>query len=93
MPLESLSRNAGDCDTRAVLLGSTLANVTGTGMVFLESGSHLLVGIRTPPRQGERFVSLQGVDFVLVEPNETHPLGVVGANAQANAQVRIIQVL
>jgi hypothetical protein len=75
MPLETVYRGFGDCDTKSVLLATFLANLQGMGVVFLIGNGHAFVGVRGPPRPGDRFVTIQGVHHVLIETTSFWPVG------------------
>ena len=76
MPLETLYHGKGDCDTKSLLYASIVANMRDPHIVFLvgkQGHEHLFVGIRGVPRKGDRFITLNGVKYVLLEL--TAPLG------------------
>lgn len=75
MPLETLATGRGDCDTRCALLASLLASTKGTSVIFLEGQSHAFVGLLGAPRQGDRYVTVQGLQYVLVELTSPMPVG------------------
>lgn len=77
MPLETLQNGWGDCDTKCFLLASVLSNVDGLPAVFLEGEHHMFIGVACPPRPGDRYVTVQGIDFVLVETTTPWPLGAI----------------
>lgn len=75
MPLESLYRGCGDCDTKSVLFASMMANVPGTHVLFMLGEGHAFVGVRGVPRRGDRFVNLRGAKYILVELTYPWPVG------------------
>jgi hypothetical protein len=93
MPLETLANRAGDCDTKSLLLASILANIRGAGILFLEGSDHVFVGLRMPPRQGDSYVRVQGLEYVLVEVTTPWPLGSVSqdvAEGMARNEFKVI---
>ncbi len=78
MPLETLYRGCGDCDTKSLLFASLMANVPNQHVVFLagkKGNEHLFVGVRGVPRPGERHVTKQGAKYVLIEMTYPWPIG------------------
>jgi len=75
-PIGLFTDNKGDCDTKAVALGSIL-NSWGINHVFLLMKDHLFMGIELPKRPGEKSFSYAGRTFILAEPAGVgFPLGV-----------------
>jgi len=77
-PLETLYRGIGDCDTKSALYASIVANMRDPHIVFLvgkNNHEHLFVGVRTVPRKGDRFITLKGVKYVLLELTAPLELG------------------
>jgi len=95
MPLETLVTRAGDCDTKALLLASILANVRGAGILLLEGNDHVFVGLRMPPRAHDRYVRVQGIEYVLVEVSTPWPLGSIPESVMAGlarSEFRVVRV-
>lgn len=75
-PIGLFTDNKGDCDTKAVALGSILDS-WGINYVFLLMPEHLFMGIELPKRSGERSFSYAGRSYILAEPAGIgFPLGV-----------------
>ena len=75
MPLETLDKGEGDCDTKSLLFASILANVPDQHLVFLTGQGHLFVGVRAVPRKGDHFVEIQGARYLLIEMTSPWPIG------------------
>jgi hypothetical protein len=75
MPLETLYVGKGDCDTKSILFASMIANLENQHVIFMEGQGHLFVGIRDVPRRGDYFVTIKGVDYVLIELTSPWPIG------------------
>lgn len=74
-PVGLLTDNMGDCDTKAVALGSILKSY-GIGFVFLITSDHLFMGIEISRRETDRTFKYGGKSYVLAEPaGEGFPLG------------------
>lgn len=71
VPLETLYNGHGDCDSKAALFASLMANLADARVIFVRGANHIFAGIRTQPRPSERYVRLRGDNFVLIEL--THP--------------------
>ncbi len=75
-PIGLFTDNKGDCDTKAVALGSILDS-WGINYVFLLMPDHLFMGIELPKRDGEKSFSYAGKTYILAEPAGIgFPLGV-----------------
>lgn len=77
LPLEVLANGWGDCDSKCFLLASLLANVDGAGVILLQGENHMFLGVACPPRPLDRYVTVQGIDYVLVEVTHPWPLGTI----------------
>jgi hypothetical protein len=93
MPLETLQNGSGDCDTKCFLLASVLANVRGVPAVFLEGERHMFIGVACPPRPGDRYVTVQGIDFVLVETTTPWPFGAIPRSIEDGLQANRYKVI
>ena len=92
MPLETLHNGWGDCDTKCFLLASVLSNVDGLPMVLLEGEHHMFLGVACAPRAGDRYVTVQGTDFVLIETTTPWPLGAIPRSIEDGLQANRYQV-
>jgi len=74
-PIGLFTDNMGDCDTKAVALGTVLKNY-GIGFVFLITTDHLFMGVEVAKRPTDRSFQYAGKSYVLAEPaGEGFPLG------------------
>lgn len=78
MPQEALVTGEGDCDTVSMLFSGLTANLK-TAKVVLVVGQrgfkHAFVGVRGVPRRGDRYISVRGSRFILIELTNPFPLG------------------
>ncbi|MBZ0269446.1 hypothetical protein K8I85_14925 [bacterium] len=74
-PVELLHNKWGDCDSKCLLFASLLENFPGQNVVFLVGNDHMFAGVREIPRRGDRYVTVSGVSYVLVELTDLWPLG------------------
>ncbi len=74
-PIGLFTDNMGDCDTKAVALGTFLESY-GIDFVFLLTKDHLFMGIDLPKFKGDRSFTYGGKSYILAEPaGEGFPLG------------------
>ena len=66
-PIGLLTDNKGDCDTKAVALGSVLDS-WGVRYVFLLMPDHLFMGIELPKRPTDKSFFYAGRSYLLAEP-------------------------
>lgn len=93
MPLESLYRGCGDCDTKSVLFASLLANTANSHVVFMLGEGHAFVGVRGVPRRGDRFVNLRGAKYILIELTYPWPLGRIATESWHHTQRGVLEVV
>jgi len=78
MPIETLYKKKGDCDTKSLLFAAMMANIPGQNVVLFvgEKGfDHVYVGVRQPARPRDHVIKLQGAKYVLIEMTEPWPIG------------------
>ena len=92
MPLETLWKGAGDCDTKCFLMASLLANAENVPAVYLEGEEHMFIGVACPPRPGDSYVTLQGIDFVLIEMTTPWPIGYISRDVESGLQANLYEV-
>lgn len=88
-PVELLSRNIADCDSKSVALMSILKNLfPQTPMVMVIVPGHAFVGVATALQPGDANIHLAGQTYVLAEPvgPALHPLGQVSAQSLQGLQ-------
>ncbi len=93
MPLESLYRGCGDCDTKSVLFASLLANIANSHVVFMLGEGHAFVGVRGVPRRGDRVVNLRGAKYILVELTAPWPVGQIPSESWHHTQRGALEVV
>lgn len=80
MPLETLYEGHGDCDTKAVLFATLMAQLAPTThIIFLKQlqgdARHMLVGVRGKPLRNDQKVTIQGAHYIVLEMNHPWPVG------------------
>lgn len=94
-PMEILHNKWGDCDSKCLLFASLLENFPGQSIVFLVGNDHMFAGVRDVPRRGDRYVTVSGVSYVLVELTDLWPLGRIPKDMWAEVgrnEYRILRV-
>ena len=84
-PLSLLSVNAGDCDSKSVLMLSMLrAADVNVPLVIVLVRKHAFIGVGIPPTEGEKTASFSGVTYVLMEPvgPAMTPIGSISRRSQ-----------
>ncbi|HAM35192.1 MAG TPA: hypothetical protein DEB40_12970 [Elusimicrobia bacterium] len=67
-PVNALVHGRGDCDTKAALLASILANLPGTRLLGVKITGHYLLGVLMKPSQNDSYIRYQNRKYVLIEP-------------------------
>ena len=75
MPLETLTKRWGDCDSKSLLFASLVRSINLVDVCFIVMDKHLFAGIQITPEQGDDSIRFKGKDWVLVELSEAWPLG------------------
>jgi len=80
MPLETLSNQRGDCDTKSLLFAGLVRSISLVDVIFVAIEEHLFAGIRMNPSPNDHSIQHQGRDWVLVELSDSWPIGHVPQN-------------
>jgi hypothetical protein len=80
MPLETLSNQRGDCDTKSLLFAGLVRSISLVDVIFVAIEEHLFAGIRMNPSQNDHKIRHEGRDWVLVELSDSWPIGRVPQN-------------
>lgn len=75
MPLETLYRGYGDCDTKSVLFASIMKNFRETDVVFLAGNQHMFAAVPMEPRMYDSYIILKGKKYLLIELTQPWHLG------------------
>jgi hypothetical protein len=93
MPLETLAKNEGDCDTKCLLFASLLARAGGPDIVFLRGGGHVFVGVATPPKPNDRYIKLRTRRYVLIELTNSWLIGHVPGETLRSLQLNKFEII
>jgi len=75
MPLETLTKGWGDCDSKGLLFATLIRCVDLVDVCFIVIDNHLFVGVQTPPNQGDHVIRHNRRDWVLVELCDAWQIG------------------
>lgn len=68
-PAQVITGNIGDCDSKTVLAASLMRSLLPKlSMVMIYLPDHALLGAALPRRDHESYVTINGVDYLLMEP-------------------------
>ncbi|MCY7294258.1 hypothetical protein [Alteromonas sp. a30] len=68
-PAQVITGNLGDCDSKTVLAASLMRSLLpNLSMVIIYLPNHALLGAALPHREDEKFINLDGLDYLLMEP-------------------------
>ena len=79
-PVICLAEGYGDCDTKSLLLCCILAH--RYDLMFLAGARHAFIGIKVKPDNGQEYVEINGVSYVLCEMTSKWPLGVLPVSSR-----------
>ncbi len=80
MPLESLSKKWGDCDTKSLLFASLVRSIDLVNVCFIVIDDHLFAGVQIRAEQDDHSIRHRGRDWVLVELSDSWPIGRIPLN-------------
>jgi hypothetical protein len=68
-PLRLLNNNQGDCDSKVTLMANILNVIyPGIKIIIIYLPKHALIGIQMPHRKKDKYINVEGRDFILAEP-------------------------
>ena len=82
MPLETLSKKRGDCDTKSLLFASLVRSIDLVDVCFIVIDDHLFAGVQLRAERDDHSIRHRGRDWVLVELSDSWPLGRIPLNHQ-----------
>jgi hypothetical protein len=92
MPLETLYSGWGDCDSRSLLLAAIVANFGRTAAVLVTAEDHAFLGIRMAPRVQDRYITIRGIPYVLIESTDYWPIGSISDEVWKTVKGRKLRV-
>ncbi len=80
MPLETLSNEWGDCDSKCLLFASLVRSIDLVDVIFIVMKDHLFAGVQVQTQQDDHTVRYKNEDWALVELTDAWPIGRVPEN-------------
>ncbi len=77
MPIETLSKQWGDCDSKSMLFASLVKSIDLVDVKFIVMDDHLFAAVQLSPEKDDHSIRYEGNEWVLVELTDAWPLGKV----------------
>ena len=75
MPLDTLTKAWGDCDSKSLLFASLVKSINLVDVCFLVLEDHLFAGVRLTPTKEDHAIRYKGRDWILIELTDAWPVG------------------
>jgi len=75
MPIETLSRQWGDCDSKSMLFASLVRSIDLVDVSFIVMDEHLFAAVQLSPTRDDHSIRHNRDEWVLVELTDAWPLG------------------
>lgn len=75
VPLEVLSEQWGDCDSKSMLFASLVKSINLVDVLFIIKDEHLFAAVDVPNTQDDQTIGYRGKDWVLIELTDAWPVG------------------
>ena len=75
MPLETLSKQWGDCDSKSMLFASLVRSINLVQVSFIVMNAHLFAAVRLPPIETDHTIKHNRSEWVLIELTDAWPVG------------------
>jgi len=95
MPIDTLVKGWGDCDSKCLLFASLTQSIGLVDVCFIMLEDHLFAGVRLSPQPGEYSLQHRGRDWVLVELCDAWPMGRIPSehyNLVLNGEYEIVDL-
>jgi hypothetical protein len=80
MPLETLLKGWGDCDSKSMLFAALVKSINLVDVCFIVMDEHLFVGVKITPSQDDQTIRYKNKEWVLLELTDAWPIGHVPTN-------------
>ncbi len=77
MPIETLSKRWGDCDSKSMLFASLTESIDLVEVKFIVMDDHLFAAVQLSPEKDDHSIRHEGDEWILVELTDAWPLGKV----------------
>ncbi len=75
MPLETLSKQWGDCDSKSMLFAALVRSIDLVQVSFIVMNDHLFAAVQLSPTDTDHTVPIKLGDWVLIELTDAWPVG------------------
>lgn len=80
MPIETLSKKWGDCDSKCLLFASLVKSIDLVDVCFIVMDDHLFAAVQMRAEQEDQTVRHKNKDWILLELTDSWPIGRVPNN-------------
>jgi hypothetical protein len=80
MPIETLSKKWGDCDSKCMLFASLVKAIDLVEVCFIVMDDHLFAAVQMRSEQEDHTVRYKNKDWILIELTDAWPIGRVPSN-------------
>jgi hypothetical protein len=75
VPLDTLSKQWGDCDSKCMLFASLVHSIDLVRIKFIILDDHLFAAVQLAPTRDDHSIRYKGEDWVLIELTDAWPIG------------------
>jgi len=75
MPIEVLTNQWGDCDSKSMLFATLVRSIDLTEVVFIVKHEHVFAAVDVIPEPEDQTIRYKGDDWVLIELTDAWPIG------------------
>ncbi len=75
MPIETLSKQWGDCDSKSMLFASLVRSINLVNVSFIVMDDHLFTAVQLAPTKEDFSINHDGDEWVLIELTDAWPVG------------------
>ena len=75
MPLETISKQWGDCDSKSMLFATLVNSIDLVRISFITLDDHIFAAVQLSPKAEDHSVRYKGEDWVLIELTDAWPIG------------------
>ncbi len=80
MPIETLSKKWGDCDSKCMLFAALVKSIDLVDVCFIVMDDHLFAAVQMRSAQDDHTVRYKNKDWILIELTDAWPIGHVPSN-------------
>ena len=80
MPLDTLTKQWGDCDSKSMLFAALVQSINLVDVCFITMNEHLFAAVKLAPNRDDHAIRYKGRNWVLIELTDAWPLGRIPAD-------------